>query len=266
VSHNGEQHALLSCDVSSDGLTVAAGTELRQDDALIVYWCALPVPFQSRPVRSFSRDPRYPAAPLRKHTSTHSDDITSMHFSRSSSAEQHSRDLLLSGSTDGLVCISDARESDEDEAVLYVGNLGSSISQAGWVPRRSPRAGGAWAATDMETFSLWSDEVRTATAVIRKKRGFSDRVQLDLKNDLDIRAPSVHTQARTWVTDYLIGCHESEESGLSVLVGSNEYAFLHSPSSNSHALPKGRYRAAQECGLPRSRIALVFRTVMDRSS
>ena len=47
--------------------------------------------------------------------------------------------------------------------------------------------------------------------------------QLDLKNGLDIRAPSLHTGARTWVTDYLVGCHASEESGLSVLVGSNEH-------------------------------------------
>lgn len=47
--------------------------------------------------------------------------------------------------------------------------------------------------------------------------------QLDLKNDLDIRVPSLHTGARTWVTDYLVGCHASEESGLSVLVGSNEH-------------------------------------------
>ncbi|KAI0254218.1 WD40 repeat-like protein [Lactifluus subvellereus] len=184
----GEQRALLSCDVSSDGLTVAAGTELQQDDALIVYW-----------------DPRHPAAPLRKHTSTHSDDITTVRFPRSS--ERSRNNLLLSGSTDGLVCISNADEADEDEAVLHVGNLGSSISQTGWIPShgaaRRTRAGGVWAATDMETFSLWSDE-------------------LDLNNDLDIRSPSVHTQARTWVTDYLIGCHASEEGGLSVLVGSNE--------------------------------------------
>jgi len=126
-----------------------------------------------------------------------------VHFSRSSS--EPSRDRLLSGSTDGLVCISNPGEEDEDEAVVYVGNLGSSISQAGWMPTRGAvrTSPGVWAATDMETFSLWSDE-------------------LDLNNDLDIRAPSVHTQARTWVTDYLIGCHASEESGLSVLVGSNE--------------------------------------------
>ncbi|KAI9466692.1 WD40 repeat-like protein [Lactarius psammicola] len=179
----GKQRTLLSCDVSSDGLTVAAGTELQQDDALVLYW-----------------DPRHPSAPLRKHTSTHSDDITTVSFSRSS---ERSRNLLLSGSTDGLVCISNAEESDEDEAVLHVGNLGSSISQAGWIGAGNGTRKGVWAATDMETFSLWSDE-------------------LDLTNDLDIRGPSVHTQARTWVTDYLIGCHVSDDSGLSVLVGSNE--------------------------------------------
>jgi len=109
------------------------------------------------------RDPRHPAAPLRKHTSTHSDDITSVHFSRSSS--EHSRHLLLSGSTDGLVCISNATEQDEDEAVVYVGNLGSSISQVGWMPGRAARTGGVWAATDMETFSVWSDEARGRSTI-----------------------------------------------------------------------------------------------------
>jgi hypothetical protein len=85
-----------------------------------------------------------------------------VHFSRSSSADERSHHLLLSGSTDGLVCISNAKEQDEDEAVLYVGNLGSSISQTGWMPSRGGGArttGGVWAATDMETFSVWSDEV-----------------------------------------------------------------------------------------------------------
>lgn len=91
------------------------------------------------------------------HTSTHSDDITTVNFSRTS---ERQRDLL-SASTDGLVCISNAEESDEDEAVMYVGNLGSSIAQAGWVPcRQRGTRTGAWAASDMETFSLWSDEAR----------------------------------------------------------------------------------------------------------
>ena len=47
-------------------------------------------------------------------------------------------------------------------------------------------------------------------------------LQLQIAHDLDIRAPSVHSQRQTWVTDYLIGCHMSSESGLGVFVGSNE--------------------------------------------
>jgi WD repeat-containing protein 89 len=181
VPFEGEQRTLFSCDVSSDGLTVAAGTELRQDDALILYWCVklcCPV-YHPRialraKTRRNSRDPRHPAAPLRKHTSTHSDDITTVHFSRS---PERPRDLL-SGSTDGLVCISNADEEDEDEAVVYVGNLGSSIAQAGWIPRRAADARTCvWAASDMETFSLWSDEARRrCTAVLSSLRKvfFSD--------------------------------------------------------------------------------------------
>ena len=81
-----------------------------------------------------------------------------MHFSRPSSSEGP-RHLLLSGSTDGLVCISNAEEPDEDEAVMYVGNVGSSVSQAGWMPGQR----GVWAGTDMETFSVWSDEAGKST-------------------------------------------------------------------------------------------------------
>ena len=85
------------------------------------------------------RDPRNPAAPLRAHESTHSDDITALHFSKSQN------NLLLSASSDGLVCTSNAVEDDEDEAGLHVGNVGSSVAQAGWMSE----AGGStsvWAA------------------------------------------------------------------------------------------------------------------------
>jgi WD repeat-containing protein 89 len=91
-----------------------------------------------------------------------------VHFSRSSSSSEGSRHLLLSGSTDGLVCISNAKEQDEDEAVVYIGNLGSSISQTGWMHNSATRTG-VWAATDMETFSVWSDEVRKAPTVLLNK-------------------------------------------------------------------------------------------------
>jgi len=40
VTNLGQSRGLLCCDVSPDGLTVAAGTELLGDDALILYWYA----------------------------------------------------------------------------------------------------------------------------------------------------------------------------------------------------------------------------------
>lgn len=118
--------------------------------------------FLKRPLLSFYfsrlpptiRDPRNPAAPLRTHASTHSDDITSVQFSRS----PESSHVLLSASSDGLLCTTDAREDDEDEAGLHVGNWGCSIAQSGWV-RGNTNTRGIWAASDMETFSVWTGEV-----------------------------------------------------------------------------------------------------------
>ncbi|TFY69458.1 hypothetical protein EVJ58_g390 [Rhodofomes roseus] len=169
-----------------DGTVIAAGTELQGDDASLLYW-----------------DPRSPAAPLRIHSSTHSDDITAVHFSRTS--PRH----LLSGSSDGLLCTSNADEADEDEAGLHVGNWGCGIAQAGWIHTRAGPPG-IWASSDMETFSVWSGE-------------------LDLVQDTDIRKPSIHRDDEfTWVTDYYIGAHnyhtvpQGLDNDLSMFVGSNE--------------------------------------------
>ena len=105
-----------------------------------------------------------PAAPLLTHASTHSDDITALHFYRpsastsSATAGNGSNNLLLSVSSDGLVCTSRADEADEDEAGVHVANWGCSVAQAGWLHDRAGRPG-VWAASDMETFSVWSAEV-----------------------------------------------------------------------------------------------------------
>ncbi|PFH50322.1 hypothetical protein AMATHDRAFT_47975 [Amanita thiersii Skay4041] len=199
LSNMGAAQPLLCFDVSHDGNTVAAGTDLKGEDAVIYYW-----------------DPRRPDTPIREHNSTHSDDITTLSFSPSSSS---SSPLLLSGSSDGLICISNPYEDDPDESTLHVANWGCSIAQAGWVPEthqtrssrnHQPRI---WAASDMETFSTLSHD-------------------LDPLLNIDIRAPSVHSEGWTWVTDYLITCLPSSSStlpssvdsppNLGVFVGSNE--------------------------------------------
>ncbi|RXW19847.1 hypothetical protein EST38_g6001 [Candolleomyces aberdarensis] len=203
------------CDISANGWTVAAGSELQGDDAIISYW-----------------DPRNPTTPLRTHTSTHSDDVTVVSFappgytvnpasspgpnddsedaemasasqlSEASVSSSSNKLLLLTGSTDGLLNVSDAYEEDEDEAVILTANWGCSIAQAGWVGEKGE---GVWAGSDMETFSTWSSE-------------------LDPILDFDIREPGVHGGDAQWVTDYLVGCHSPSASipKLSVFVGSNE--------------------------------------------
>lgn len=42
VTNLGKSQGFLCCDIAPDGSTVAAGTELQGDDALILYWFAWP--------------------------------------------------------------------------------------------------------------------------------------------------------------------------------------------------------------------------------
>ncbi|KAJ7937425.1 WD40-repeat-containing domain protein [Mycena leptocephala] len=164
-------------------LTVAGGTQLSKgpegEEAHILYW-----------------DPRQPAAPLRTHSSTHSDDITVLRFS------PDSPNILMSASSDGLISTSTANEDDEDEAVVHVGSWNCSISQADWI--QSSSGAKIWGHSDMETFSTWSEE-------------------LDLLQSQDIRGPSLHNHAQyEWLTDYLITCHSSTTSDMKIFVGSNQ--------------------------------------------
>ncbi|KAN0097827.1 WD40-repeat-containing domain protein [Tylopilus felleus] len=182
---SGRIRPLLCCDASYDGLLVAAGTDLQKEDAFIMYW-----------------DPRNPVARLRSHGSTHSDDITAVHFLKNEHASNSGK-VLLSTSSDGLVSTSNALEADEDEAVLHVGNWGCSISQGGWISNAHGTR--IWAASDMETFSCWSNELDQLSAV-------------------NIRNRSVYDHGHAWVTDYLIGGHATRkaDNGLGLFVGSNE--------------------------------------------
>ena len=96
---------------------------------------------------------------MRTHGSTHSDDITTLSYTPKKN--ESNQNILLSGSTDGLVSTSNADEEDEEEAVIQVGNWGCSISQTGWIHRQSESiSASVWAASDMETFSTWTSEVR----------------------------------------------------------------------------------------------------------
>lgn len=61
-----------------------------------------------------------------KHIFSHQDDITDVKF--------HSKnpDLILSGSTDGLLCAFDISQKDEDDALLCTLNTESSVGNINW--------------------------------------------------------------------------------------------------------------------------------------
>ena len=160
VTNLGKSQGFLCCDVAPDGLTIAAGTELQWEEALILYWYS----WSEKRSRSteltfyFIRDPRQPATPLRTHGSTHSDDITTLSYAPTKN--ELNQNILLTGSTDGLVSTSNADEDDEDEAVIRVSNWGCSVAQTGWIHGQSgSMSASVWAASDMETFSVWTSEV-----------------------------------------------------------------------------------------------------------
>lgn len=125
-----------------------------------------------------------------------------------------------------MLCTSNADENDDEEAGFHVGNWGCSIAQGGWL-RGSTRSHSIWAASDMETFSIWTTEVRLSS-LQNKGLAFTSIVKLDLVQDNDIRQPSVHRQDFTWVTDYLIGGHNrghipsDHDNDLVLFTGSNE--------------------------------------------
>ncbi|OAX78735.1 hypothetical protein ACJ72_06955 [Emergomyces africanus] len=97
----------LAC--SAEPCTIVAGTELVSSQSSVIFW-----------------DIRSPSLPRLQYAESHNDDITELQF------HPTRHNVLLSGSTDGLVNIYDTTISDEDEALLQVVNHGS-IHRAGFL-------------------------------------------------------------------------------------------------------------------------------------
>lgn len=72
-------------------------------------------------------DLRSPTAPLRSFVESHTDSITQLQW------HPTQRNLLLSGSTDGLVSVFDAEVADEEDALMQVLNPRSAVHCAGFL-------------------------------------------------------------------------------------------------------------------------------------
>ncbi|RCI08071.1 hypothetical protein L249_7820 [Ophiocordyceps polyrhachis-furcata BCC 54312] len=93
-----------------DENNVAVGTELHEHVASILLWDIRKAPTARAHYQEF-----------------HSDDITTLNF------HPTSPDLLLSGSTDGLVNLYDTRIADEDDVTLQTLNHDASVHYAGFL-------------------------------------------------------------------------------------------------------------------------------------
>ncbi|KAI2641087.1 WD40 repeat-like protein [Xylaria nigripes] len=105
-----DQVPVVSVACSNTGFSVAAGTELQNHQASIVLW-----------------DVRSTTAPKLHYKEVHSDDVTELNFHPSN------HNILLSGSTDGLVNICDTQITDEDEVIIQTFNHDSSIHHAAFL-------------------------------------------------------------------------------------------------------------------------------------
>ncbi|KAK3393597.1 WD40-repeat-containing domain protein [Podospora didyma] len=105
----GDQPSLLSLACSSQTHALATGTELANHQASVMLW-----------------DIRSPSAPRIQYNEVHSDDVTELNFHPSNP------NVLLSGSTDGLVNVCDTSIVDEDEVVVQAFNHGS-VHRAGFL-------------------------------------------------------------------------------------------------------------------------------------
>ena len=171
---------LSSVAVNTAGLVVA-GTEQVAGETFLLFW-----------------DTRVGNTLMGGYWDTHNDDITSLKF------HGDKKDILASGSTDGLVNVLDLSQPDEDEALITSHNTNDSVGRVVWYSRKEDTMQLA-IHTHTEEIQLWdTDSVGPHTTLDRSSICHGIR-----------RSVSDHT--------YIAGVHpvEGEEEGLVVLAGSS---------------------------------------------
>lgn len=138
--------------IACAGNFVAAGTESTKeglgDVSVLVY------------------DLRNPKSPIRSYVESHTDTITALAW------HPKQRNLLLSGSTDGLVSIFDAEVAEEEDALMQVLNPRSAVHCAGFLP-------------DDQVYSLSTDEQFSIYGL--DKSGTAEEEALPMKEFGDVR-------------------------------------------------------------------------------
>ncbi|RDW90070.1 WD repeat protein [Aspergillus mulundensis] len=119
------QAPVLSTATCSETNSLVAGTELHSHQAIVAFW-----------------DVRSATQPRLEYVESHNDDVTELQY------HPTRHNILLSGSTDGLVNIYNTTITDEDEALVQVINHGS-VHHAGFINERT-----IYALSHDETFAI----------------------------------------------------------------------------------------------------------------
>ncbi|XP_053143419.1 WD repeat-containing protein 89 [Hemicordylus capensis] len=186
-------NVFVSFDVSCNDLIVCAGTEKVEDDVFMAFWDA----------RGCTNSASSRREPLGFYSESHNDDITKICF------HPNKPNLVVSGSTDGLVNVFDINKDNEGDALLSTLNSDSSVSFIGWSGKEYWQV---YCMTHDEGFCWW------------------DLTQLDTEDQITLLHIS---DAREVVSiddtklNYLIGGLYHETSGKLFVVGGMSTGNIH---------------------------------------
>lgn len=195
-------NVFISFDVSCSDLIVCAGTEKVEKDSFLVFWDA----------RSITDCVSTSKEPLGVYSESHNDDITKICF------HPIEPNLVVSGSTDGLVNVFDINKDNEDDALISTCNSDSSVSSLGWSGEGYKQV---YCMTHDEGFCWW------------------DMAQLDteepitLLHVLDVR-DSVCTENHS--LHYLVGGFYHKKAGKLFLIGGTSTGDIHLISCSTDGL------------------------------
>ncbi|KAK1144650.1 hypothetical protein N8T08_004954 [Aspergillus melleus] len=125
VMETSNQAPVLSIACCAATNSLVAGTELASSQAVVAFW-----------------DVRSPGQYSLQYVESHNDDVTELQY------HPTQKNLLLSGSTDGLVNVYNTTIADEDDALVQVINHGS-VHHAGFLTERA-----IYALSHDEVFSI----------------------------------------------------------------------------------------------------------------
>ncbi|XP_026461991.1 WD repeat-containing protein 89-like isoform X1 [Ctenocephalides felis] len=169
---------LLSFDEDISGRLLCAGTEHTDGDAFLLFW-------DSRSTKL-----------LGGYWESHDDDITQVQF------HLYKRNLMMSGSTDGLINVFDISQSNEDDSLQYTYNTMSSVQKLNWFKGKN-NSENISCITHTNDLQIWDMENCSRIANFRRSSvtNFTKRIRCD--------------------DCYLINTHKTKDSDVMVIVGSN---------------------------------------------